>query len=94
MAATRRTEALPSIPAILLLRFNLWRLRRVTAGLKRARARGDVEAEPAGWRGVSKPARISKPRRPCARRVARNAEAISHLLSRQLPIVGAGDLAP
>lgn len=44
MAAARPSEALSSIPAILLLRFNLWRLRRVTAGLKRARARGDVEA--------------------------------------------------
>lgn len=44
MAAAHRSEALPSIPAILLLRFNLWRLRRVTAGLKRAQERGDEEA--------------------------------------------------
>ncbi|MCJ2132167.1 hypothetical protein [Methylobacterium sp. E-045] len=44
MALDGRPALLPSLPAILLLRFNLWRLRRVTAGLKRAQARGDEKA--------------------------------------------------
>lgn len=44
MAVDRRPDPLPSLPAVLLLRFNLWRLRRVTAGLRRAQERGDEKA--------------------------------------------------
>jgi hypothetical protein len=34
----------PSLPALVWMGFELWRMRRVQAGLDRARARGDDEA--------------------------------------------------
>lgn len=39
--AIRQRVPAPSLSAIIRLRLNLWRLRRISAGLERAQARGD-----------------------------------------------------